>query len=296
MHRTAIEWAGYCFRRLLILLGLVPVMLHCVASNADPQVGAKNPHAAPTDANVEIAGIGLALDVKEERCLVRAVLPDSPADKLGLPRVGDQILAVAEVDQEPVSVKGKSLADVVKLIRGKRETTVRLTIVPNGKTDDDICVVSLVRGSVKILDTIGDGRLLKPNSDVPDFEYVRLGSGGKGRIRDHVGKIVVLDFWASWCAPCLQSLDKSQALLEKHPEWRGTVEFIAVSVDDQRDDAVRVFEQRKWSGMAVVWAGPGVMRPYHMNTLPTVYLVGPDGRVTSADQRLDLETVLKRNQ
>jgi thiol-disulfide isomerase/thioredoxin len=271
-------------------------MLHCVASNADPQAGAKNPHAAPTDANVEIAGIGLVLDVKEERCLVRAVLPDSPADKLGTPGVGDQIISVAEVDREPVSVKGKSLAEVVSLIRGEKGTTVRLTVVPRGKMKDEICVVSLVRGSVKILDTIGDGKLLEPGTEVPAFEYVRLDRDGKGRIRDHVGKIVVLDFWASWCAPCLQSLDKSQALLEKHPEWRGKVEFITVSVDDQRDDAVKVFEQRKWSGMTVVWAGPGVMRPYHLNTLPTVYLVSPDGRVTSADQRLDLETVLKRNQ
>jgi thiol-disulfide isomerase/thioredoxin len=284
--------SAYYFHRLPIVLRLVAVMILSAASNADAQVDPKTLKVVSTDENVEIAGIGLALDMKDERCLVSAVLPDSPADQLRAPRVGDQILSVAEADRESVSVKGKSLADVVKLIRGKKGTTVRLTIVPGGKTEDNLCVISLVRGSVRILDIIGDGRLLEPHTLIPNFEYVRLDNDARGRIRDHAGKIVVLEFWASWCVPCLQSLDKSQALLEKHPEWRDKLEFIAVSFDDQKESAVQTSDKRDWAGMTVVWAGPGVMKPYHLNSFPTVYLIGPDGRVTSADQRLDLESLL----
>jgi S1-C subfamily serine protease len=259
---------------------------------AEVQVDAKTPKVVSAGENIEIAGIGVALDVQDGRCLVRAVLPDSAAAKLGAPRVGDQILSVAEANAEPVTVKGMSLTEVVKLVRGEKGTTVRMTIISKGETENEARVVSLVRGSVKVLETVGDGKLLKPDTEIPDFEYIRLDKVGKGRIRDHIGKTVVLDFWASWCAPCIQSLDKWHAFLEVHPELRGKVEFIAIGVDEQMEDAVRTFEKRQWTSMTVVWAGPDVMKSYHLNSMPTVYFVGPGGRVRSTDQRLDLKSIL----
>ncbi|MBV6429488.1 MAG: Thiol-disulfide oxidoreductase ResA [Haliscomenobacter sp.] len=69
---------------------------------------------------------------------------------------------------------------------------------------------------------------------IPDIT-IRSLDGKQVKIRDytHAGKVTVLSFWATWCAPCKRELD---AMAELYPEWQEQygAQVLAISIDDQR--------------------------------------------------------------
>jgi thiol-disulfide isomerase/thioredoxin len=111
---------------------------------------------------------------------------------------------------------------------------------------------------------------------LPDMRLTAL-NGTKGvRLGDYRGKVVLLDVWASWCAPCkteLPMLDDMAGRLKS----KG-IEIVAVSVDDNREDAEEFLRsRRKWSiKLAHDPDGklPGKLQPPKM---PSSYIVDRDG-------------------
>lgn len=103
--------------------------------------------------NLSLEGIGAVLQDEDGVTVIKSLTPGGPAEKSGLIKPGDKIFAVAQgTDGEYVDIYDMDLRDVVKLIRGKKGTTVRLKIVragPGGPTRHDI---SLVRERVKLED------------------------------------------------------------------------------------------------------------------------------------------------
>jgi peroxiredoxin len=71
----------------------------------------------------------------------------------------------------------------------------------------------------------------KPMPDVA----VRTGDGTKVRLADYKGKVVLIDFWASWCPPCKTSFPALDAIYRQYEE-KG-LEVLAVNVDERRRDA-----------------------------------------------------------
>src|SRR4051794_992617 len=103
----------------------------------------------------EPAGVGVGLAREGDRIVILKVLPDTPAAASGGLHEGDRVLAVAEGDQPAAKVDGRGVAEVVKMLKGAKGSTVRLTVVPAGKAEADARVVAVVRGEVKQL--WGDG-------------------------------------------------------------------------------------------------------------------------------------------
>jgi carboxyl-terminal processing protease len=104
----------------------------------------------------EISGIGVALRQQGGDFIVAGVIPESPASASKAIHQGDRIIAVAQGDGQPVEMTGLGLAEAVRLIRGRKGTVVRVTIVPSGKDDSEAQVVRLVRGELKGMDDRGD--------------------------------------------------------------------------------------------------------------------------------------------
>lgn len=111
---------------------------------------------------------------------------------------------------------------------------------------------------------------------------------------DLQGKVVVVDFWAAWCPPCAAEAPKLKALYEKY-KGQG-VEFVGISLDTDKAKMEQFIRQQNL-GWIQTYSGadrdPTALK-YAVTAIPTVYVVGKDGRIVSDNAGEQLEDVLQR--
>lgn len=233
----------------------------------------------------EPAGIGVALRVQGQNIVVDRIFPDSPAAAQKDIHVGDKIVAVAQDKEPPVQVQNGKLAQAVSLIRGPKGTTVRLTIVSAGEDDSRARVVSFVRGELKALIRWGDGVLLTNGMKAPDIEMVELPNGTRERLSNYAGKVIVLEFWATWCGPCQTAMAELQSYSSKYPDWKGKVVLISASVDDNEDVTSKHLKAKGWFQTHNVWVRTDAIKAYHVEGIPTKYVIDRKGTILAANPK-----------
>src|SRR5262245_24086027 len=75
----------------------------------------------------------------------------------------------------------------------------------------------------------GGGGKVAVGSPAPDFSAELVTGSGPKTLAEAKGKVVILDFWATWCGPCKQSFPKYQELVD---QLNGEVTVIAISMDE----------------------------------------------------------------
>jgi carboxyl-terminal processing protease len=98
---------------------------------------------------LSLEGIGVALSARDGYSVVEKVIPGGAAAGLKVLEPQDKIIAVAQDGEEPVDIIDMALRDVVRLIRGKRGTTVHLTVLRQGDTAERF-QVSIVRDKINL--------------------------------------------------------------------------------------------------------------------------------------------------
>jgi thiol-disulfide isomerase/thioredoxin len=112
---------------------------------------------------------------------------------------------------------------------------------------------------------------------VPQFSEPALG-GGTIHWGDYAGKVVVVNFWASWCGPCRREAPALQRLWE---EYRGRdVRFLGVNFNDDPAAAQAYEEEFGITYPSVSDPSGKVAHLFQVLALPTTYVVGPDGWIS----------------
>ena len=143
---------------------------------------------------------------------------------------------------------------------------------------------AVVIAVLAVVGLLGFGLLSKGEASLsigdraPDKELTRLGAPGSGEIADYRGKWVLVNFWASWCAPCKTEAPALESFQRAHAATGFTV--LGINLDDTTGDAMD-FVKRYGLTYPQLRQGDGDDRrdAYGMTGFPASFLVDPRGHV-----------------
>ncbi|MEJ2109905.1 MAG: TlpA disulfide reductase family protein [Acidobacteriota bacterium] len=117
-----------------------------------------------------------------------------------------------------------------------------------------------------------EARLINPEFEVRLFDYTTV------RADDIKGRIAVIDFWATWCKPCLAEVPDYNDFYRNYKE-KGVV-FLALAIDSGKEE--KVLEAAKRFNMEYPTGAPSkkeLKTIGKVRTFPTTWIVGPEGRI-----------------
>jgi len=201
----------------------------------------------------------------DKRCQVIHVYRDSPGDRAGVKK-GDMIIAANDV---PVT----RFQDVGKVTRGKGPGyTFTLTVQRDGH---DLQLPLTIEAKPKNM----RARLIEAfesSSHIP-FDVIGMNGERHGQSissREYDGRVIILDFWATWCGPCR----KTMPALEYLEETYGPKGLTIIGVSSEEEEVIATFLAKKPLHY-IVARDPfaGVKRDYEVDKLPTMFIIDRKG-------------------
>lgn len=121
--------------------------------------------------------------------------------------------------------------------------------------------------------------------DRPEFSGPVL-TGGTWNLADHANRVVLIDFWATWCPPCIDELPFVRRAYDQFHDQG--LDVVAVSLDGSRNALEQFLEQHPEPWPQIFYEPPqdnALAERYHVNAIPFLVLIGRDGTVSAVDLR-----------
>jgi cytochrome c biogenesis protein CcmG/thiol:disulfide interchange protein DsbE len=139
-------------------------------------------------------------------------------------------------------------------------------------------------GVLAVIALLGFGLVNEGEADlavgepVPDSPLPRLGESGEGRVADHRGDWVLVNFWASWCLPCRDESPALEAYWRRH---RGDgLTMLGINTQDLSDDARAFVREFELTYPMLRDADGERSEEYGLVGLPETFLLDPEGKVS----------------
>lgn len=116
----------------------------------------------------------------------------------------------------------------------------------------------------------------------PSFSLPHINKEGKLSLSQYKGRVVYLDFWASWCGPCRKSLPMLNDLRKELKNKK--FEVIAINLDEDIKDARKFLKKYPVDYPVLYDAGSKIPPEYKMKGMPTSYLIDQRGRIQKVHQ------------
>ena len=116
---------------------------------------------------------------------------------------------------------------------------------------------------------------IKKSMPAPDFQAETL-KGKKVSLSDYRGKVLILDFWATWCGPCLAELPYFQELVNLYKD-EPSVAFLTIS-QDQSKEVVRKFMKKKGYTFPVIF-DTGMGQLFEIEGIPVLIVIDTEGKI-----------------
>jgi len=126
------------------------------------------------------------------------------------------------------------------------------------------------------------------SDQAPDFTLNAL-DGGKVTLSSLRGKPVVIDFWGTWCPPCIKALNDMVRISDKFGK---RVTFLGVALNDRKDEMERV-RQEKMISYQLLFGTDQVAKAWRVEEVPTVVVLDRNGKVAWRETGFDPDSGLR---
>lgn len=129
---------------------------------------------------------------------------------------------------------------------------------------------------------------------VPGFEVGALRGDRAFTPADFEGQHVLIDFWATWCQPCIEEFPNLRAAYQRYD--RDELAILSVSLDEERNTVTSFLQNHDlpWQhAFAKEAFGSPIAEQFQVTAIPKPVLVGPDGTIVAAGRRLQGETLME---
>ena len=129
----------------------------------------------------------------------------------------------------------------------------------------------------------------------PDFTFTDLVTGRTMKLSDLRDKPVYLNFWATWCPPCVKEIPHIQS---KYEQYKDRIHFLAISVDSEQEAPAQFISSKGYTFTVGYGNEREISRAYNIEAIPASYIIGTDGtikaQIVGSMDEADLESFLQK--